>query len=234
MDLIASCAFALETPLRWELNDLGYESQVQEPGQVAFSGDWPDVCRCNTWLRIADRIQIQLAEFACPDFDALFDTVRDFDWSDWLPIDAKFVVHARSRQSQLTSLPAIQRATKRAMVESMFRGHKTDSLPETGPEFRIETVLLRDQARIMLDTTGPSLHKRSYRKLVGPAPIKETLAAALVKLSVWNHERTLVDPFCGSGTIPIEAALIGLNIAPGAQPSVCLRGLAPNNGTNVG
>ena len=217
MKLIASCAFALETPLKWELEQLGYQPHVIQPGQVMFEGDWLDICRANLWLRIADRVQIQVAEFAAPDFDALFDSIRELDWSEWIPRDGQFPVHARSRQSQLTSVPAIQRSTKRAIVESLYRHHQTETLPETGPEYRVETILLNDQARILIDTTGPSLHKRGYRKWVGAAPIKETLAAALIRLSVWNPARPLVDPFCGSGTLPIEAALIGLNRAPGLE-----------------
>ena len=182
-----------------------------------FQGDWLDICRTNLWLRIADRVQIQVAEFEAPDFDALFDSVRDLNWANWIPKEGRFPVHARSRHSMLTSVPAIQRSTKRAIVEALYRDHQTDSLPETGPEYRVETVLLKDHARILIDTTGPSLHKRGYRHLVATAPIKETMAAAMVQLSVWNPERPLIDPFCGSGTIPIEAALIGLNIAPGLE-----------------
>ncbi len=172
LELIASCAFALETPLKWELEQLGYQPHVIQPGQVQFEGDWLDICRTNLWLRIADRVQIQVAEFAAPDFDALFESIREMDWSEWIPGDGRFPVHARSRQSQLTSVPAIQRSTKRAIVESLYRHHQTETLPETGPEYRVETILLNDQARIMIDTTGPSLHKRGYRKWVGAAPIK--------------------------------------------------------------
>ena len=217
MNLVASCAFALETPLKWELEKLGYEPQVIQPGQVMFQGDWLDICRTNLWLRIADRVQIQVAEFDAPDFDALFDSIRELNWSHWIPSEASFPVHARTRHSKLTSVPAIQRSTKRAIVESLYRDHQTDSLPETGPEYRVETILLKDHARVLIDTTGASLHKRGYRKLVSTAPIKETMAAAMIQLSVWNAERPLIDPFCGSGTIPIEAALIGLNIAPGLE-----------------
>ena len=217
MNLVASCAFALETPLKWELERLGYKPKVIQPGQVLFQGDWLDICKTNLWLRIADRVQIQVAEFDAPDFDALFDSVRDLNWSHWIPKDGRFPVHARSRHSMLTSIPAIQRSTKRAIVEALYRDHQTDSLSETGPAYRVETVLLKDHARILIDTTGHSLHKRGYRHLVATAPIKETMAAAMVQLSVWNPERPLIDPFCGSGTIPIEAALIGLNIAPGLE-----------------
>ena len=216
MKLTAACAFGLEAIVKRELIALGYEdASVVQPGRVGFAGDWEAVCRTNIWLRTADRVLIEILNFDSADFDALFETVKAFDWDQFLPLDAAFPVTAKTRLSVLTSLPAIQRTVKKAIVESLKRGHNTDLLEETGPTFRIEAALLNDVATITLDTTGPSLHKRGYRKLAATAPIKETLAAALVKLSVWNPERVLIDPFCGSGTIPIEAAMIGLNIAPG-------------------
>ena len=219
MKLVAACSFGLEKPLKWELEKLGYVPKVSTPGRVAFEGDWVDVCRANLWLRVADRVLIEILTFDSPDFDALFDTVKEFSWKQWLPIDASFPVNARSRHSQLTSVPAIQRSVKKAIVESLLAGYQTQSLPETGAEFRIEAELLNDRATITLDTTGPSLHKRGYRMMFGEAPIKETLAAAMVMLSVWNGHRPLVDPFCGSGTIAIEAAMIARNIAPGRHRS---------------
>lgn len=216
-NLIATCAFGLELPVKWELSKLGYDGKVISPGKVGFAGDWKAVARTNLWLRVADRVQIEIARFQAADFDALFDTTRDMDWSQWLGADAKFPVSGRSRHSQLTSVPAVQRSVKRAIVMSLQREYKTETLPETGPEYRIEIALLNDEATLTLDTTGPSLHKRGYRRLIGDAPIKETLAAAMISLSVWNPDRPLIDPFCGSGTIPIEAAMIGLNIAPGLK-----------------
>ena len=217
LKLIATCAFGLELPVKWELSKLGYEGKVISPGKVGFEGDWLAVARANLWLRVSDRVQIEVARFPAADFDALFDTTRDLDWSQWLIRDAKFPVNGRSRNSQLTSVPAVQRSVKRAIVESLQREYKTETLPETGAEYRIEVALLDNEATLTLDTTGASLHKRGYRILTGIAPIKETLAAAMVALSVWNPERPLIDPFCGSGTIPIEAAMIGLNIAPGLK-----------------
>ena len=219
MKLTAACAFGLEKPLKWELAKLGFTPKVSSPGRVSFEGDWDDVCKANLWLRIADRVLIEIQSFESPDFEALFETVKAFDWKQWLPADARFPVNGRSRLSQLTSVPAIQRAVKKAIVESMQAGHQTMSLPETGAEFRIEVALLNDVATITLDTTGASLHKRGYRKEFGEAPIKETLAAALVMLSVWNPNRPLIDPFCGSGTIAIEAAMIARNLAPGRNRS---------------
>lgn len=217
--LTAACAFGLEAIVKRELMRLGYEPKITQPGRVEFRGDWNAVCRSNLWLRTADRVLIEVQKFEAPDFDALFDTVREFDWSQWIPKNAAFPVIGRSRLSQLTSVPAIQRSVKRALVESLKQFHGVSTLPETGALYKVEIALLNDVATLTLDTTGPSLHKRGYRKLAAAAPLKETLAAALVDLSVWNPERPLVDPFCGSGTIPIEAALIGMNVAPGMHRS---------------
>ena len=215
MKLTAACAFGLEAIVKRELSSLGYEPFVSQPGRVSFEGDWRAICRTNVWLRSADRVLIEALRFPAPDFDALFETVKAFEWERFIPTDASFPVVGKSRHSKLTSLPAIQRSVKRALVEGLKRGHHCETLAESGPTYKVEVALLNDEATLTLDTTGPSLHKRGYRKLVGEAPLKETLAAALVTLSVWNKERSLIDPFCGSGTIPIEAALIGLNIAPG-------------------
>ncbi|MDG2013246.1 MAG: bifunctional 23S rRNA (guanine(2069)-N(7))-methyltransferase RlmK/23S rRNA (guanine(2445)-N(2))-methyltransferase RlmL [Pirellulaceae bacterium] len=217
MRLTAACAFGLEAIVKRELISLGFEPKVEQPGRISFNGDWGAVAKANLWLRTADRILIEVLKFPAPDFDTLFETVKSFDWSELIPEDAKFPVTGRSRLSQLSSVPAVQRSVKRAVVESLKRYHGTSLLPEDGPLYKVDVALLKDEATLTIDTTGPSLHKRGYRKLIGAAPIKETMAAALVTLSVWNPERMLVDPFCGTGTIPIEAALIGLNIAPGLQ-----------------
>ena len=215
LKLIAACAFGLEAIVKRELIAIGYVPQITQPGRVEFPGTWEAVCRANLWLRTADRVLIEVQKFDAPDFDALFDTVKEFDWSRFIPSDAAFPVIGRTRLSQLTSVPAVQRSVKRALVESLMHFHGVNELPETGATYKLEIALLNDVATLTIDTTGPSLHKRGYRKLVAEAPLKETLAAALVKLSVWNPERPLIDPFCGSGTIPIEAALIGMNVAPG-------------------
>ena len=215
MNLTAACAFGLEALVKRELIALGYHPKVSQPGRIDFEGDWSAVCRANIWLRTADRVLIQIQRFESPDFDALFDTVKDFDWSQYIPADAAFPVVGKSRLSQLTSVPAIQRTVKKALVESLQKHHGVAELPESGATYKVEVALLNDVATLTLDTTGPSLHKRGYRRLVAEAPIKETLAAALVNLSVWRPGRLLVDPFCGSGTIAIEAAMAGCNIAPG-------------------
>ncbi len=215
MKLTAACAFGLEALVKRELIALGYTPKVSQPGRIDFEGDWNAVCRTNLWLRTSDRVLIEVQKFECPDFDALFETVKAFDWSQFIPSDAAFPVIGKSRLSQLTSVPAVQRTVKKALVESLRSHHGVVELAETGPTYKVEVAILNDVATLTIDTTGPSLHKRGYRRLVGEAPIKETLAAALVDLSVWNPERPLIDPFCGSGTIAIEAALIGKNIAPG-------------------
>ena len=215
MKLTAACAFGLEALVKRELIALGYQPKVSQPGRIDFEGDWAAVCRTNIWLRTADRVLIQIQQFDSPDFDALFDTIKDFDWSQFIPADAEFPVIGKSRLSELTSVPAVQRTVKKALVESLQKYHGITELPETGATYKVEVALLNDVATLTLDTTGPSLHKRGYRRLVAEAPIKETLAAALVDLSVWRPDRPLVDPFCGSGTIAIEAALAGCNIAPG-------------------
>lgn len=214
--LIATCAFGLEAIVKRELMALGFENpKVVTPGRVAFQGDWKAICLANLWLRTADRVLIEAIRFQAKDFDALFETVKSFDWTTLLPKDASFPVVGKSRNSQLTSVPAIQRTVKKALVEGMRSTYGLETVPETGAEYKTEIALLNDEATVSIDTTGRSLHKRGYRKLVGEAPLKETLAAAMVLLSVWKPSRMLVDPFCGSGTIPIEAALIGRNIAPG-------------------
>ena len=215
MILTAACAFGLEALVKRELIALGYQPKVSQPGRIDFEGDWTAVCRANIWLRTADRVLIQIQQFESPDFDALFDTVKDFDWSRYIPADAAFPVVGKSRRSELTSVPAVQRTVKKALVESLQKHHGVAELPESGATYKVEVALLNDVATLTLDTTGPSLHKRGYRRLVAEAPIKETLGAALVNLSVWRPGRLLVDPFCGSGTIAIEAALAGCNIAPG-------------------
>lgn len=214
-DLIAACAFGLEAIVKRELADLGVEASISESGRVHFRGDASTIARANLWLRTADRILLRVAEFPADDFDTLFETTRDIQWSTLLPADAAFPVTGRSIKSQLSSVPACQRTIKRAIVDAMKRDHATEQLDETGSQFKIDIALLKDTATLTIDTTGRSLHRRGYRTDVSRAPLKETLAAALVMLSYWKPDRPLVDPFCGSGTIPIEAARIAQNMAPG-------------------
>lgn len=215
LELMAATAFGVEAVTARELRALGYEAKGGLPGQVVFRGDAATICRANLWLRSADRVMIRLGNFPAQDFEQLFERTRELPWETWLPRDATFPVHARSQNSCLTSVPACQRTVKVAIVRRLQAVYGRQQLPETGPLTRVELQLRDDHASLYLDTTGPSLHKRGYRVWVGEAPLKETLAAVLVMLSYWRPGRTLWDPFCGTGTIPIEAAMLGRNLAPG-------------------
>jgi len=214
-DLIATATFGLESVVARELERLGYTGLRVFDGKVHFQGDERDIARCNLWLRSADRLLIRVGEFPAPNFDALFDQTRALPWSDLLPVDAKFPVAGRSVMSRLHAVPAVQGAVKKAIVESLKRTYQRFRFDESGSTFQIEVSLLRDVATLTIDTSGDGLHKRGYREFVGAAPLRETMAAGLIQLSYWNRDRQFVDPFCGSGTLPIEAALIGRNIAPG-------------------
>jgi 23S rRNA G2445 N2-methylase RlmL len=215
IDLVAATAFGLEAVTVRELQPLGYEGKGCQPGRVAFRGDRNAICRTNLWLRSADRILVRLGEFPAEDFGQLFDGTKDLPWEHWLPSDARFPVNGRSIRSRLSSVPACQRIVKKAIADRLLAAHRTARLPETGAVYSIDLVLRNDIASLCIDTTGRSLHKRGYRKSVGQAPLKETMAASLVLLSFWRPGRRLLDPFCGTGTIAIEAALIGRNLAPG-------------------
>lgn len=218
-ELIATTTFGLESVVTRELERLGYTGMRTVDGKVHFSGDERDIARCNMWLRSADRLLIKVGEFHAPDFGALFDKTVDLPWSDILPVDAKFPVAGRSVQSRLHAVPSVQGAVKKAIVESLKKKYNRFRFDESGAEFAVEVSLLRDTATITIDTSGDGLHKRGYREFAGPAPLRETMAAGLLQLSYWNRDRQFIDPFCGSGTLPIEAALIGRNIAPGSGRS---------------
>lgn len=198
-----------------EVRELGYTCEV-ENGKVVFHGDHLAIARSNLWLRTADRVKIVAAEFKATTFDELFEKTKAINWEQYLPEDAQFPVQGKSVKSQLFSVSDCQAIVKKAIAERLKVAYKKASwLAETGPLFKIEIALLKDKATITIDTSGAGLHKRGYRAQQGEAPLKETLAAALVKLTKWQPNRPFHDPFCGSGTIPIEAALIGQNIAPG-------------------
>ncbi len=214
-DLVAACAFGLEAIVRRELAGLDIEATIGESGRVHFRGSLETVAKANLWLRCADRILIRVAEFPAADFDALFESTKAICWGEWIPVDGEFTVTGRSVKSTLTSVPACQRAVKRAIVDAMRRDHATEELAESGASYPVDIALLKDTATITIDTTGRSLHRRGYRSAVTAAPLKETLAAAMVMLSYWKRDRPLIDPFCGSGTILIEAAMIGRKMAPG-------------------
>ena len=215
LELIATSAFGLEAVVARELQDLGYTEQQVEDGRVTFIGDELAICRCNLWLRAADRVLVKIGGFPAYDFAQLFDQVEALPWHEWLPVDAKFPVSGKSVRSQLHHEPTIQSVTKKAIVESMKRSFDRHWFQESGTEYQIEVSILKDQVLLAIDTSGPGLHKRGYRAVSGMAPLRETTAAALVLLSYWNRDRPFLDPFCGSGTIAIEAAMIGRNRAPG-------------------
>lgn len=198
-----------------ELENLGYQPKVLSTGRILFGGDESAIARANLWLRAADRVLIRLGTFSATDFGQLFDGTRELPWERWIPRDAAFPVNGRSVKSQLSSVPACQKIVKKAVVERLRAAHGAQELHETGPRCVIEVAIQNDVATLTLDTSGDGLHKRGYRQLMGDAQIKETLAAGLVLLSVWRPDRPLIDPFCGSGTLPIEAAMIGRNLAPG-------------------
>ncbi|MGM0828089.1 MAG: THUMP domain-containing class I SAM-dependent RNA methyltransferase [Bacillota bacterium] len=213
--LIATAAMGLEAIVAKEVKELGYECQVDN-GKVIFKGDETAIARANMWLRTADRIKILVGDFKAYSFDELFENTKKLPWENFLPVDAEFPVQGKSVKSKLYSVPDCQAIVKKAIVERLRTAYKRTSwLDETGPLFKIEVAIHKDVASITLDTSGQGLHKRGYRIGQGEAPLKETLAAALIQLTTWNPDRPFVDPFCGSGTIPIEAALIGQNIAPG-------------------
>ncbi len=215
LDIIAACAFGLESVVVHELEAMGFSPRVLSTGRVHFKGDAAAVARANLRLRAADRVLVRVGSFEARDFDALFERTRALPWERWIAPDAEFPVSGRSVRSGLSSVPACQRCVKKAIVERLREAHGVSTLPETGGRVAVEVALLEDVASITIDASGDGLHKRGYRIAPGEAALKETLAAGLVLLSAWRPSRPLVDPFCGSGTIAIEAALIGLNIAPG-------------------
>lgn len=215
VDLIATATFGLEAVVAQEVKALGYKDLVTENARVTYRADLEAICRSNLWLRSADRVLVRMGEFPARSFEELFEKTKAIPWSDWLPENANFPVEGKSIRSQLFSVPDCQAIVKKAVVESLKKRYRREWFEETGPRYTIEVALLKDVATLTLDTSGAGLHKRGYRRLSSAAPLKETLAAALVYLSRWQSSQTLADPLCGSGTIPIEAALIGLNAAPG-------------------
>lgn len=213
--LIATSAFGIESVVADELRALGYHDLTVENGRIKFRGDLNDVVRCNLWLRTADRLLMELKEFVAKDFEELFQATLSVPWEQIIPENGKMHVTGKSIKSTLFSVPDCQSIVKKAVIESMKRKHKKEWFEENGPVFKIEIALLKDRASLTIDTSGPGLHKRGYRRSGGEAPLRETLAAAMVLLSRWDASRIMADPFCGSGTIAIEAALIARNIAPG-------------------
>lgn len=215
VNLIATAAFGLESVVARELRNLGFEDLQVENGRVLFPSDVAGIARANLWSRCCDRIQLNMGEFEARSFDELFEKTKALPWEDWIPLRGEFPVQGKSVKSQLYSVPDCQAIVKKAVVERLKHKHKVQWFEETGPRYSIQVALLKDVATLTIDTSGAGLHKRGYREGAGGAPIKETLAAALVQLSHWQSGRQLLDPLCGSGTILIEAALLGDNIAPG-------------------
>lgn len=213
--LTATCHFGTEAVLKREILNLGLEIKSVTDGHIEFYGTSADIFRANLWLRTAERVHINLLEFDAYTFDELYENVFSLDWAEILAEDANFVINGRSYESKLFSISDCQRITERAIIDKLNLTYNKDYYEKTGKKYNFEISLNRDHAILYLDSSGAGLHKRGYRKMQGAAPIKETLAAAMINLSVWNKDRPLYDPFCGSGTIPIEAAMIARNIAPG-------------------
>ncbi len=219
-ELIAPCHFGLEAVLKKEILDLGYEISQVEDGKVTFLGDAEAICRANIFLRTTERILLKVGSFRATSFEELFQGTKTLPWEEYIPQDGRFwVKKANSIKSKLFSPSDIQSIMKKAMVDRMKQGYGVSVIPETGADYPVRVSLYKDIVTVALDTTGESLHKRGYRKLTSKAPIEETLAAALIMLTPWNKDRILVDPFCGSGTFPIEAAMMAANIAPGMNRS---------------
>ncbi len=224
LELIATATFGLEAVVKREIQNLGYKIIKSEDGKITYMGDERAIVRSNLWLRSADRVLLKMAEFKAAEFEELFQQTRGLAWEELIPIDGKFTVTGTSVKSKLHSVPACQSIVKKAVVERLREYYYVDHFEEIGAEYTIKVTLLKDNVTLTVDTSGPGLHKRGYRVCDVAAPIKETLAAAMVQLSFWRAGRLLIDPCCGSGTIPIEAAMIGRNIAPGLNRSFAAEG----------
>lgn len=220
IELIAPCHFGLEAVLKREILELGYEISSVEDGRVTFQGDAEAVCRANIFLRTAERVLLKVGSFQAVSFEELFEKTKALPWEAYIPKAGKFwVTKASSVKSRLFSPSDIQSVMKKAMVRRLQEHYHMEWFPEDGPEYPVRVFLMKDQVTVGIDTSGASLHKRGYREVSGKAPITETLAAALIMLTPWRGDRILVDPFCGSGTFPIEAAMMAANIAPGMNRS---------------
>jgi len=219
-ELIAPCHFGMEAVLKKEITELGYDITLVEDGRVTFLGDDEAICRANVFLRTAERVLLKAGSFHADSFEELFQATKKIPWEEYIPSDGKFwVAKASSIKSKLFSPSDIQSIMKKAMVERMKGAYKVEWFEENGASYPLRVFLYKDQVTVGIDTTGDSLHKRGYRTLTSKAPITETLAAALIMLTPWNKDRILVDPFCGSGTFVIEAAMMAANIAPGMNRS---------------
>lgn len=228
-ELIAPCHFGLEAVLKREIYDLGYDITKVEDGRVTFIGDEEAICRANVFLRTAERILLKAGQFHAETFDELFEGIKAIPWEDYIPEDGKFwVAKASSIKSKLFSPSDIQSIVKKAMVERLKQKYRKNWFEETGASYPLRLFLMKDEVTVAIDTSGESLHKRGYRTMTSKAPITETLAAALIMLTPWRKDRILIDPFCGSGTFPIEAAMMAAGIAPGMN-----RNFTAENWTNL-
>lgn len=223
--LIAPCLFGLEAVLKREIQDLGYDIVEVEDGRVAFAGDGLAICRSNIWLRTAERVMLEVGRFKATNFEELFDQIETIEWERYIPVDGKFwVSKASSIKSQVYSARDIQSIAKKAMVSRMSLSYGFERFKEDGASYPVRIFIKKDLVSVCLDTSFEALHRRGYRIHTSKAPISETLSAALVLLSVWNKDRSFVDPMCGSGTLVIEAAMIGANLAPGLNRSFTAEG----------
>lgn len=217
--LIATSTFGLELPVKQEVKRLGFENLSVSPGRIEFDATPADIAKANLWLRCADRVRLKVGEFEATTFEELFEQTKALPWERWITQEGKFTVTGKSVKSTLFSVRSCQAIVKKAVVERLKGSYQVEWFEETGPKFTIQISMLKDVALLTIDTSGAGLHKRGYREEGGEAPLKETLAAALVQLSFWNKERLLIDPMCGAGTILIEAAMIARNMAPGLKRS---------------
>ena len=224
LELVATATFGLEAVVRREIEALGYKIIKTEDGRVTYMGDERAIVRSNLWLRTADRVYVRMGEFKATEFEDLFQQTKALDWESIIPLEGAFPVVGGSVKSVLHSVPACQKIIKKAVSVRLSEFYCREMMPETGAEYRIRFIAHKDQFLLLMDTSGAGLHKRGYRVRDVAAPMKETLAAALVQLSFYRKDRVLVDPCCGSGTIPIEAALIARNIAPGLGRSFASEG----------
>ena len=215
LKFIATTAFGLEATVKREIQKLGFENISSNDGMVCFSGDESTIPKANIHLRSSDRILLMIGQFKAFSFEELFEKTKSLNWSDWIPKNGNFIITGKSIKSQLYSVPDCQSIVEKAIIENLKKKYKINWFEKTGAKYKIQAAILKDTVTLTIDTTGDSLHKRGYRDSAVIAPLKETLAAALIELSFWKKDRIFLDPTCGSGTIPIEAALIAKNIAPG-------------------
>lgn len=217
IEFIATTLFGVEAVTARELKEQGYQDVAIEDGKVTFVGDEMALCRSNLWIRTAERIYVKIGEFTATTFEELFEGTKALPWEDWIPEDGRFPVEGYSIKSKLFSVSDCQAIVKKAVVERLKKKYKKEWFEENGAAYKIKFSLMKDKVTLMIDTSGDGLHKRGYRVISNEAPLRETLAAAMIMLSFWKPDRPLIDPFCGSGTIPIEAAMIGINLAPGLK-----------------